>query len=185
MSNRTNYTRQHYFINKKFQFSFILKFCLLVLLGAALSIGLIFFLSRDTLTSSFNDSKLVIESTASAMLPAVLMSNIIVFALVAIAVIVVTLFISHKIAGPLYRLEQGFTAVIEGDLEHRIHFRKKDQVGVLADRFNEMTESIQRRLNEIKKEVAELHQKATGLGAADELLAEIEKLQAAIDKEFS
>jgi len=185
MSNQTNYVRKHYFINKRFQFSFILKFCLLVFLGSALSIGFIFLLSRETLTSSFNDSTLVIESTASAMLPAVLMSNVIVFALVSVAVIVVTLFISHKIAGPLYRLEQGLNAVIAGDLGHRIHFRKKDQVGVLADRFNEMTESIQQRVSDIKKEAAELHEKAASLGAAEDLLAEIRQMQGKINKEFS
>nr|MBF0223688.1 methyl-accepting chemotaxis protein [Desulfobulbaceae bacterium] len=184
MSDKTRYVRRQYFIKKGFQANFILKFCLLVMVGSGLSIGLIFFLSRETLTSSYNNSRLIIESTASAMLPAVLLSNLIVFGLVSVGVIIVTLFISHKIAGPLYRLEQGLKAVIAGDIGHQIQFRKKDQVGILADTFNEMTAGLYQKAVLVQNEVTALHEKAVSLDASDELLAGIRRIQEEIAEQL-
>ena len=67
--------RKIHFIKKDFQFKFILKFCLVVLAGVTISTGALFFFSSDTLTSSFQDSRLVIKSTSLAILPIVLYTN--------------------------------------------------------------------------------------------------------------
>ena len=98
--------RSHYFIKKDFQARFILKFCLLLLVGVIVSTGLLFLFSQDTLTSSFQDSRLVIENTALAILPTVVFSGLITLILLTIATIAVTLFISHKIAGPCSGLKK-------------------------------------------------------------------------------
>ncbi len=68
MSERT-YKRRNYFVKKDFQVRFILKFCLIVLIGAVISSALLLILSRDTLTSSFYNSQLTIENTWIAILP--------------------------------------------------------------------------------------------------------------------
>ena len=78
MTEESRDRRKHYFIKKRFQIVFILKFCFLVLIGSFLSIGLIYAISRGTVTTSFENSRLVIKSTADFILPAVLMSSAIV-----------------------------------------------------------------------------------------------------------
>ena len=103
---RPTIARRQYFVQKDFQFKFILKFCLVLLIGIIISTGLLILFSKNTLTSSFDQSKLVIKNTAFAILPSVLLSNLITLALITLATIVVTLLISHKIAGPLFRFQK-------------------------------------------------------------------------------
>ncbi|MDX9701500.1 MAG: hypothetical protein RBU23_00500 [Candidatus Auribacterota bacterium] len=65
----------------------------------------------------------------------------VVFALIGI-------FVSHKIAGPLYRLKRYMTIVRNGRYSHEIRFRKDDQLHDMADIFNQMVMSL-----EIRKEI--------------------------------
>ena len=68
--------RKTHLIKKEFQYKFILKFCLIILAGVIVSTSLLFAFSQDTLTSSFNQSRLVIRSTGYAILPAVVYTNL-------------------------------------------------------------------------------------------------------------
>ena len=102
---KPQFRRRNYFVKKDFQLGFIVKFCALVLLGVVISTGLLLFFSQDTLTSSFQQSRLVIRNTAWAILPAALLTNLITLGLISFATILVTLFISHKLAGPLFRFD--------------------------------------------------------------------------------
>ena len=124
---KRSYKRRQYFIKKEFQVKFILKFCLLIVVGAIISTGLLFLFSQDTLTSSFQQSRLVIKSTGLAILPSVLYTNLITLGLIAIAAIIVTLFVSHKMAGPLFRFEKELRNIGEGDLTTKVVVRKDDR----------------------------------------------------------
>jgi nitrogen fixation/metabolism regulation signal transduction histidine kinase len=118
--------RRNYFIKKKFQRDFILKFCGLVVGGSIISGVIIFMMSKNTLTSAFENSRLVIKSTADFILPAVCLSSAVVLILVGLAAIMITLFTSHKIAGPLYRMEQDVKEVAGGNLKIKFNLRGSD-----------------------------------------------------------
>ncbi len=53
-----------------------------------------------------------------------------------------SIFLSHKIAGPLYRFDTTLKEVKEGNLGIRIHLRKFDEAQFLSDRFNETIENL-------------------------------------------
>jgi len=108
--------RHNYFIKKEFQRNFIIKFCTLVVIGAALSGGIIYTLSKSTVTTTFENSRLMIKSTADFILPSVLLASAVVIAVIGLATIAITLFTSHRIAGPLYRLEKDVEEVAAGNL---------------------------------------------------------------------
>ncbi|MBW1681263.1 MAG: methyl-accepting chemotaxis protein [Deltaproteobacteria bacterium] len=138
-----SYKRRQVFVKKRFQAAFILKFCLLVLLGAGISTGLLFLLSKGTLTTTFEHSRIVIRDTGISILPAVILTNLITLCIVTAATIFVVLFISHKIAGPLFRFEKELDRIAAGDLTTTIRIRKKDQMAEMAARLNLVTESLQ------------------------------------------
>jgi nitrogen fixation/metabolism regulation signal transduction histidine kinase len=46
------------------------------------------------------------------------------------------IFISHRIAGPLYRLHKHLTGIAQGNKPTEVHFRKGDFFPELADAFN-------------------------------------------------
>ncbi len=54
----------------------------------------------------------------------------------------ISLFVSHKIAGPVYRLEESMKLLASGDLTHKVHLRQGDELGDLKDAFNKMSESL-------------------------------------------
>ena len=145
--------RKQYFIKKDFQFRFIIKFCLLILIGVVISTGLLLVLSLDTLTSSFNQSRLVIKNTALAILPATIFTNLITLGLITLATIVVMVFISHKIAGPLFRFEKELGEIGEGDLTKDIILRKNDQITDIADSLNKMSAGLRKKIFAVRTEV--------------------------------
>ena len=70
------------------------------------------------------------------------------FLLAIIELVFLTVFFSHKIAGPVFRTEVACKRVIAGDYREEIHLRKGDKMGNLANLFNEMVEITRKRLNE-------------------------------------
>lgn len=138
--------RSRFFIKKEFQTGFILKFCMIFLFGIILSTGLLFFLSQDTLTSSYAKSGLEIRNTGTAILPVVILTNLMTLGLITLAAIVVLLYISHRIAGPIFRFEKDITRVAGGDLTVQINLRKKDQFQNMALALNRMIQSMSSRV---------------------------------------
>lgn len=57
---------------------------------------------------------------------------------------IVTLFVSHRWAGPIYRFERSAEIVSGGDLTHRVSLRTGDDLMELQDEFNAMISSLQR-----------------------------------------
>ena len=124
--------RRNYYIDREFQTIFILKFCGLIAIGSIISGLIIYAMSRATVTTTFENSRLTIKSTADFILPAVLLSGAVVIILIGLATIIMTLFISHKIAGPLYRLDKDVQEVTSGNLRMVFHLRAGDEIRPLA-----------------------------------------------------
>jgi len=181
---REQQKRRIYLVKKDFQLKFILKFCLILLAGVIVSTGLLFFLSQDTLTSSFQDSRLQIKSTGLAILPAVIDTNLFTLGLVILAAIIVILFITHKIAGPLFRLEKELTRIGNGDLTGRITLREKDQITEIADSINKVADQLHQKVQEIQADVDDAVSSAAHLNAPASLIDELTRLQQKIADNF-
>jgi len=54
----------------------------------------------------------------------------------------ISLTLSHRIAGPLYKLKMAMIALQQGVLDRHIHFRKKDNFQELASGFNSMSDAL-------------------------------------------
>lgn len=137
--------RRNYFIEKSFQTRFILKFCMLVLIGGLLTIGILYFLAMRSTTVSIVNSSVVVKSTADFLLPILIQTVLVVMVLLSIATIIVTLFVSHKIAGPLYRLKKAMHDFGEGDFNTQINLRRFDQLKNLAEEFNSMVKKLKEK----------------------------------------
>ena len=176
--------RKQHFIKKGYQARFIFKFCLLVLVGGLLSTGLLYALSRGTLTSSFENSRLTVESTSVAILPAVVYTNLITLLLITVATILVVLYVSHKIAGPLFRFEKDLSEIAQGDLTKVIRLRRKDEVKDMAETLNRMTASLRERLVEVQARLDEAAEQAEEDGASDAVKEKLFQAQSALKRRF-
>lgn len=138
--------RKKYFINRSFQTEFILKFCGLVALGCLIFGVSLYMYSRQTLTTSFENSRLVVKSTADYILPGLLLGGCIVTILIVLATVVVIILMTHRIAGPMYRFEKHAEKVGSGELCSDLKIRKKDQFQDLLVTFNRMTHDLREGL---------------------------------------
>ena len=62
-----------------------------------------------------------------------------------------SIYLTHKIAGPLYHFRKSFDAVKSGELGTRIHLRKHDEAISVANAFNDMMQSIDGSVSTLKK----------------------------------
>ncbi len=69
----------------------------------------------------------------------ILMRWIVVFILV---IAILSIFVSHKIAGPVFRLEETSRAIASGDLTCQIQLRHGDELQDLQEAFNKMSDSL-------------------------------------------
>ena len=142
------FRRRHFIINKDLQFSlltisifYLLLF--LVVIGSILFIPVMIELDRvDYASDQAVQAASKIMYLHSKFWPAVI------FALIVIALHSIRT--SHKIAGPLYRFDRLFESMKEGNLSQKISLRKGDYLINEMDNINEMLESLQIRVQEIK-----------------------------------
>jgi len=155
--------RRHYFIKKKFQASFMLKFCLLLILACLIMGSIALLLTEKTVTTSFENLRLTVMSTSDFILPVLASSSIIAILLVSIATIMVLLYISHRIFGPLYRLEKDITEIGKGDLTVEVHLRQKDEFKDLSEMVNAMVKNIRNPLSSSQAKIKELEEEIGGI----------------------
>ncbi len=184
-SNHREYKRKTVYIKKGFQFKFILTFCLILLAGVILSTALLFVFSQETLTSSFEDSRLIIKNTGFAILPSIILTDLITLGIICIAAIIVTLFISHRLAGPMFRFEKDLNRIKQGDLSVNISLRKKDQFSEMAKTLNNMTLGINKKISKINQRLDETLPMPKETATCRECQKKIQELKDILLKEFS
>jgi len=57
--------------------------------------------------------------------------------------LLISLYVSHRFAGPIYRFEKSCQSLSTGDLTHRVSLRTGDELMELQEEFNGMAASLQ------------------------------------------
>lgn len=169
--------RRNYFIDKSFQSKFIVKFCLLIIIATLLMSALIYWFNRQTNTVAFENLRVVVKSTADFLLPIILQIVIVVTIVVGMATIAITLFTSHKIAGPLYRLKAETEKIKNKDLSSQVSIRAKDQLQKMASEFNEMRSELKNSVNSIKNNWDSVKKEGLKSESAKQLDSELGKFK--------
>lgn len=159
--------RRNYFIKKKFQADFILRFCLLMGFGLALSGVCLYFVSRATVTTSFLNSRLSITSTSDYLLPVLIWAGLAAFFASGIIATFVFMYLSHRIAGAMFNMERSLGEIANGDLNRYIKLRSSDQLQDMATSINNMSKTLKGRITDIKNESEKLGENIKGLLALD------------------
>ncbi|MBF0123665.1 MAG: methyl-accepting chemotaxis protein [Candidatus Omnitrophica bacterium] len=161
------YKRQNYFIDRKFQTRFILKFSALVAMGAGATMLLLYFLSQNSTTVAFIKARVSVMTTADFLFPLLLQTVAIVTVFVGLAAVGVTLFVSHKIAGPLFRFKQTFRELSLGNFSNQVKLRKDDQLAEVATDFNEMITSVRTQVIAANEALNVIQEQIHSIGEAN------------------
>ena len=93
----------------------------------------------------YNMSKTILADNP-ALSPMLAQFNTIILVKIALylgLMLLVSVFVSHRFAGPIYRFEKSAQIVSSGDLTHRVSLRTGDELMELQEEFNGMIANIQ------------------------------------------
>lgn len=135
--------RKNYFIKKGLQTRFIgTVFLIIALVVVVIFCNLYFFglfLQQEDNEQKYEIAieklKDDIQNKLAGRLVLLIGVNIMIIALI-------SLFFSHQIAGPVYKLEKTLQKIIDGDLATRFSFRQSDKFDEVADLLNGMKDGI-------------------------------------------
>ena len=159
--------RHIYYIEKGFQTRWIIKFCVLVALGSLLTIGLVYWLAQHSTTVTIDRGQVAVRTTVDYLLPLMTQTVLIQLVIMTLATIVMMLFISHKIAGPLYHLKMMFKGLAQGDIAASMRIRKGDQLQIVVDAYNEAVSQLNHKITKLKDTTAALGNKAPSMKDGD------------------
>jgi methyl-accepting chemotaxis protein len=142
--------RKIVFIDKRFQSDFILKFVLLLLVGTAVFVLAAYLILDRRLGDTYYNAHIVFKSTGEILLPTLLALSGVFIVVLGAAAIVITLYVSHHIAGPLYAIRRYLESVSQGDLDFQPHLRLNDQTTPLADSLSHAVDTLNSRLVAIR-----------------------------------
>lgn len=179
--------RRRYFIDHKFQTDFVLKFCA-VLLFSSVMIGVaVFYLAQSSTTVAIENTEITIKPTSSFILPVLVITIAFVTFFSSLMVMVMMVFISHRIAGPAYRLKKEIKLLCEGQLNRSFRMRRNDQLLELAEVLENLTKVLKEKHRTLQQKFDGLHHdiEALKLPETDEraqaLKQRLRELKSALD----
>lgn len=84
---------------------------------------------------------------------------------IAALVIAVGVIMGQQVADPIRRLSTAMTRFTEGELDTRVKVMRKDETGILAQRFNEMADQVSNLLERLENRRRELEERTSQLDA--------------------
>ncbi len=144
------YKRRQYIVDKKFQFKYLFYILVTMFTTVIIVSFTIFFVIWEKIIKEFfyvpdaakRLSDIFISTSEILIIPIIIL--LIIFSIVAIL-------FSHKIAGPIYRVEKIAEELKNGNLNINVRFRKGDELHHLADALNNMIAGIKNLIAEDKK----------------------------------
>ena len=149
-----NYTkRRNYFIKKDFQSLFALRFIGLIAIQAFLIAVLLMLVARGTLTTSYRGTQLQIQKTSMFFSGSFLIIALVTAAAIGISGIVIFIYLSHRLAGPLYKFERTINDIGNGDVSFRVKLRKTDQFKDMQQPLNKLLNNTDQKISQLKKDI--------------------------------
>lgn len=177
---------------RSFKLKFGLKLCLLTIAGVLAVTLFMYFVTSKSLGESYGSAIYTIYNLKINIFPLMFASfySVFILAVVTIAIAVISMLFSHKIAGPIYRIERNLEVIGSGDLTLNTRFRGNDQLVALADDINGMVRSLNhmvRRSGDALEEVKRCEERLESLlkekdPAESHLRESLQELRTAIEE---
>lgn len=135
MADTQKFQRRTVIVKRQLQLKYIGLVFLSVLLASLIVGGDIY----------YNMSKIILTENPSlgSMISQFNTIILVKIALYLVLMLLISVFVSHRFAGPIYRFEKSAQIVSSGDLTHRVSLRTGDELMELQEEFNGMISSLQ------------------------------------------
>jgi methyl-accepting chemotaxis protein len=165
---KKRHKRRQYLIDKGIQFSIMHQFMLLGLCAGGLTMAnyLVFRNLADLQPVDVVESIMIYGYTAGLVLVS------------AILLTLMSVFLSHRIAGPAWHLSRSMSRVEDGELWVMVRLRKNDMLVDLARAFNRMMGQWRNTVIDLDRELGHLRRAASGNEDVLRSVRKIEKILA-------
>lgn len=156
--------RRNFLINKDFQLRFIAR----ILFGISIMALTVAFTAYYTTWVRIMDQFYNLPPVAAQFAPLFVSVNrtlLVLLILFLLISAVLAVFVSHTIAGPMFRFEQTLKALLAGDLTLNIGLRRSDEFKALVDLFNALSAQWRDQVRENQQLLAEAIDAARRQGA--------------------
>ena len=133
--------RKRYLVKKGLQFRYLGLIFIAIILPTLLVVGCLYYLIFSLMAEQLG----IPESIAYNLFPVFKKVNLILLLgipIISVALLFWGLLISHRIAGPIYRLERELDRIAQGDFSLRLKIRRKDELGSIAEGINKVLDRI-------------------------------------------
>ena len=145
------YKRRNYFIKKNFQGKLILGYFLFVIGGCLFFIVLLGLFSADSLTINYKNYDIQLGQTPLMLLKEVIAAHWVFLVAGGTLLVIASMFLTHRIAGPFFRLEKTLNNMSSGNLNDIIYLRKEDEGKDLADKINSFNKFLSSKIRTIQQ----------------------------------
>ena len=143
------FKRRNYFIKKNFQGKMIVGYFLFMVGGCFLFTFVLAALSADTLTVIYRNNDIQMGQTPLMLIRQVLAAHWILIVAGGSFLVIATMLITHRVAGPLYRIEMAAKNMSSGRLNDVIYLRKKDEGKEIAGHLNDFNRELSKKMQQI------------------------------------
>ncbi|TYO98332.1 hypothetical protein EDC39_107133 [Geothermobacter ehrlichii] len=152
------YRRRNFFINKELQGRFIFRYFILSFAGVMFFALAFSYLSQDNLTIAYDGEQLRIGATPMILLREMVEAHWFFLVTAGVFIAVFSMFVTHRIAGPLFRFEKTFEAMSNRDFSWNVVLRAKDEAKQTAAKLNIVNDVISNDLRDILRRSETLEQ---------------------------
>lgn len=136
--------RKQYFIKGPIQSRYLILTVISMVVPTVLVVATLYYLQAQLMAQELG----LPESIYGHLVPVLKKINI--YLAIGLPIIFLIIFfyaviISHRLAGPIFRLEKDLDRIIAGDHSVRVKFREKDALDNLANKLNQVLERLPKR----------------------------------------
>ncbi|MBI5025798.1 MAG: methyl-accepting chemotaxis protein [Nitrospirae bacterium] len=165
-------------IEKSFKSKFFLKFTAGIIGGIAIVIAVLYLILPRPDISRYAEVVASFIMADDVLTSTFIIAGAIEVIFITLVIVLISVFASHKIAGPIYRLEKAIDGLSNADLGQTVRFRGYDQLHNVAPIFNNMLHGFRERLDIISRAHEDLEKARKGLDNTPE---SVERLKEKID----
>jgi methyl-accepting chemotaxis protein len=168
----TKHKRRNFFIKKELQGRYILMFFIFVVLGSIMYAAIFSMLTADSFTIVYKDNNLTLGKTPYILMAEMMRANWILILSGGVAGVIIAMFLTHRFAGPLFKLERVVREMAAGNLSVDATLRKRDEGKELAALINLLNETLAANVKSMRELSAAMDssiRKAAAAGSKEEL----------------
>ncbi len=147
--------RRNYLINREFQFRYIGRMIIGIIVMAMIVSFTVYYTTWARIMDEFYNVARI-ASRFAPLFNSINQTLLVILLVFLVLVVIFSVFISHRIAGPIYRFEKTLQAIAGGDMTMRVDLRKRDEFKQLADAMNEMVGELRNSLSSNRTLIEEM-----------------------------